>query len=244
MTTREPIPRLDRSSDDPVLKEALASARRDLPGDARMNALAAGFAAKLGASGAGGASGASGTSGTSTATTTATGLGAGAKGVGIVASAIVAASAVWYATRPAPETAPASPPPPAITVTHRATPTPPPVQTSDPIPTVSVEELPTTPPVASPRASASAAVPRESDTALLGRAQKELGANPARALTLLDEHAKTFPRSGFGQEREVLTIDALLRLGRRGEAESRAAQFATAYPKSAHNRRIDALLGR
>ena len=42
---------------------------------------------------------------------------------------------------------------------------------------------------------------------------------------------------------EVIAIDALVRLGRRPEAETRAARFAKAYPGSSHKTRIDALLG-
>jgi hypothetical protein len=84
----------------------------------------------------------------------------------------------------------------------------------------------------------------ESDLALLRRAQGTLGSDPAGALALCGTHARTFPRSPYAQEREVMTIEALIRLGRRSEAESRADAFARAFPKSGHNRRLDSLLGR
>jgi hypothetical protein len=247
MSADDSLPRLDESAEDPVLREALGSARRDVPSDERMKALSLAFGAKLGAAGASGAGGAGGASSPGGATGSGS-VGAGAasalgiKGVGIVAAAIIGASALWYTTRPAPSPPePAKPVPAAIV--ESAVPTKPVPPKSDPVPTLSVEDLPKAPANAAPKPSAQE-TPKESDTALLGRAQKELGKNPANALALLGEHAKTFPRSGFGQEREVMTIDALIRLGRRGEAEARAGQFAKAYPKSAHNRRIDSLLGR
>lgn len=240
--TEENVPRLDESAEDPVLKDAIASARRDVPSDERMRALSVAFAGKLGALGAAGGGGASGAGTSGAGGTTAAGAGA-LKGATIVVSVVIAASAIWYTTRPAPSAEPPkSAPVPALV--ESAKPANVESPKSEAIPTLNVDELPKAPPVATPKASASAEVPKESDTALLGRAQKELGKNPAQALTLLNEHAKTFPRSGFGQEREVMTIDALVRLGRRDEAEARANQFATAYPKSAHNRRIDSLLGR
>jgi hypothetical protein len=45
------------------------------------------------------------------------------------------------------------------------------------------------------------------------------------------------------QERELVVIDALLRLGRRAEAIARAARFHQQFPTSVHGRRIDVLLG-
>jgi hypothetical protein len=79
---------------------------------------------------------------------------------------------------------------------------------------------------------------------LLHRAQDSLESNPAQTLALCAEHARRFPSGAFTQEREVLAIDALLRLGRRSEAQARAERFIKANPASAHKRRIDELLGR
>jgi outer membrane protein assembly factor BamD (BamD/ComL family) len=69
-----------------------------------------------------------------------------------------------------------------------------------------------------------------------------MGANPAEALRALEEHRARFPQGTFAQEREVLAIEALVRLGRRAEAEARAAAFARQFPGSAHRRRIAVLL--
>jgi len=59
----------------------------------------------------------------------------------------------------------------------------------------------------------------------------------------LDEHRARFPDGTFVQEREVLAIEALVRLGRGAEAKARADAFAHAFPTSAHRRRIAVLLG-
>jgi outer membrane protein assembly factor BamD (BamD/ComL family) len=69
-----------------------------------------------------------------------------------------------------------------------------------------------------------------------------LAQNPKEALAKLEEHARRFPNGTLAQEREVMAIDALLRLGRRADAESRAERFKQTYARSGHVRRIDALL--
>jgi outer membrane protein assembly factor BamD (BamD/ComL family) len=86
------------------------------------------------------------------------------------------------------------------------------------------------------------AVP-ETEVELLQRAQEALAGSPARALALTREHASRFPGGAFSQEREVVAIDALLRLGQAAEARARGARFVEAYPGSAYRRRIEALLG-
>ena len=79
---------------------------------------------------------------------------------------------------------------------------------------------------------------------LLREAQHAIDAAPATALARCEEHARHYPRGSLVQEREVLAIDALLRLGRRAEAEQRAARFEGEHPGSAYGRRIATLLGR
>jgi hypothetical protein len=46
----------------------------------------------------------------------------------------------------------------------------------------------------------------------------------------------------MAQEREVLAIDALMRLGKTNDAKARAAKFHATWPDSAHGRRVDALV--
>jgi hypothetical protein len=85
--------------------------------------------------------------------------------------------------------------------------------------------------------------PGETEIALLDRARSEVAARPAEALRVLDEHRAGFPHGTLEQEREVLAIEALVRLGRRSEARARGDAFGRAFPTSAHRRRIAVLLG-
>ena len=79
---------------------------------------------------------------------------------------------------------------------------------------------------------------------MLQRAQSALRVDPAQALAICDEHRRSFPRGLLGQEREVITIGALMRLGRSADAETRARRFAAQHPSSTHLRRIETLLGK
>lgn len=79
--------------------------------------------------------------------------------------------------------------------------------------------------------------------AVLARAQAALASNPGSALALTSDLERNFPNGTLVQEREVVAIDALLRLGRRAEANARAARFHRQFPTSVHGRRIDVLLG-
>jgi hypothetical protein len=83
----------------------------------------------------------------------------------------------------------------------------------------------------------------ETELALVTRARGMVATNPGGALQALDAHRSRFPHGNFEQEREVLAIEALVRLGRRDEARARAGAFAVAFPQSAHRRRIGTLLG-
>jgi Tfp pilus assembly protein PilF len=65
---------------------------------------------------------------------------------------------------------------------------------------------------------------------------------PERALTLANEHASSYPRGTFAQERDMLRIEALTRLGERESAARYARAFRKQYPDSAHLQRLDALL--
>ncbi|HEY4159228.1 MAG TPA: hypothetical protein VGM29_14065, partial [Polyangiaceae bacterium] len=76
------------------------------------------------------------------------------------------------------------------------------------------------------------------EASLLERARRELNANPAAALALTNEHSTRFPNGVLAQEREVIAIAALRKLGRGAEADRRAASFALKYPGSAHARAV------
>ena len=83
----------------------------------------------------------------------------------------------------------------------------------------------------------------DAEIALLGRAHQALSSNPARALSLTEQHRRDYPSGALGQESDVIAIEALVALGRTGEAEAAAARFRARYPSSAHLRRLDRLVG-
>jgi hypothetical protein len=64
------------------------------------------------------------------------------------------------------------------------------------------------------------------------------------ALKLLATHERLYPRGALAQEREVLAIELLLKLGKRQQAHERAARFTRDYPSSAHQPRVRALVER
>lgn len=118
----------------------------------------------------------------------------------------------------------------------------------------------TTPPPASTavaRSSERSARPREaepevapaeaevpSEGALLLRARAALRTDPARALSIAEEHRTAYPEGEMAAEREVLAIEALASLANFDAARARAARFATRYPASPYRGRVDAALAR
>lgn len=66
-----------------------------------------------------------------------------------------------------------------------------------------------------------------------------MASDPKRALALTREHARRFPEGILAQEREVIAIEALKRLGKASEVESRVEQFKKSYPGSVHQRGLD-----
>lgn len=81
-----------------------------------------------------------------------------------------------------------------------------------------------------------AAVPED---ALLEQARRALGSDPRRALSLTREHETTYPGGVLAQEREVIAIEALRRLGRADEAARRLERFERLFPQSAHRRKLE-----
>lgn len=85
----------------------------------------------------------------------------------------------------------------------------------------------------------SRATTASNEAALLDQARSLLPTDPRRALALTQEHAKRFPRSVLAQEREVIAIQALSRMGQTDAAKKRGADFERQYPGSAHQNKID-----
>jgi hypothetical protein len=98
--------------------------------------------------------------------------------------------------------------------------------------------------VQAPVATVTAPEPaRPSELSLIQRAEAARG-RPAEALAVLDTHQRLYPQGNLAQEREVLAIELLLKVGQSAQARSRAAQFQERYPSSAHLPRVRALLAR
>jgi hypothetical protein len=108
--------------------------------------------------------------------------------------------------------------------------------TPEPAPAASAEAPEVTPPPKAHDKPASAAPLSEAE--LLEQARAASKSDPARALARANEHAARFPHGALVQEREVLAIQALRRLGRDAEADRRADAFAKAFPGSAFQRKL------
>lgn len=77
---------------------------------------------------------------------------------------------------------------------------------------------------------------------LLELARTQLAQDPARALEFVQRHLQLHPNGQLSAERELIAVEALLRLGRRPEAEQRAAPRLQQAPLSLYARRLRKLL--
>jgi hypothetical protein len=84
----------------------------------------------------------------------------------------------------------------------------------------------------------------DAELTLLKQAQATLDHDATTALALAEQHAKLYPRGLFAQEREILAIEALLKLRQRSAALARAKDFVARYPDSPHARRVRSLIER
>lgn len=115
-----------------------------------------------------------------------------------------------------------------------------PARVDSPIAAPIAVELPTEP--ARPRPLRPAPADAVAEHALITSARRALEQNPAQSLALAEEHRSTFPNGTLAPEREFVAIRALVKLGRRDDARTRATQFRRRFPDSAYLSRIDALL--
>lgn len=164
--------------------------------------------------------------------------------LGLVGAAlIVAGGGAWLLSAspsspppPAPTPAQTSPKPNAVALGAQPAPSAQPAVEPTPTPTTAaaVESAPVSAKL--PEKPTPPALPSEAE--LLEQARAALKTDPARALQRANEHAARFPRGVLVQEREVLAIQALRRLGRAADADRRAAGFAKAFPGSAFQRQL------
>jgi hypothetical protein len=245
MSSEQDPSRLSELGDgSPELRQLFRSAREDVPSATKLEGLWARLEPLAGP-----------TSGTSPVppaaptppvVTSASSAGAG-KLLAIVAAVGAAGVVAYFLSRPTP-VAPSEPqkPTPAVAPVLTATPAPSTLQV--PAPAVAPESTPsnTVAPapaeargIQSPASSKGASNDASAEAALLERAREAISSDPKRALALTREHARRFPKGILTQEREVIAIDALNRLGKSSEADSRADQFKKTYPGSPHQHGLD-----
>ena len=94
---------------------------------------------------------------------------------------------------------------------------------------------------AKPKKAVVSMATKAADLMLLRQARSALGHNPSRALELTAEHARLYPTSELRQERDVIRIEALVKLGRTGEVRQSADNFSARFPGSAHSSKVKAL---
>ncbi|HEX2673810.1 MAG TPA: hypothetical protein VHM25_23185 [Polyangiaceae bacterium] len=92
-----------------------------------------------------------------------------------------------------------------------------------------------------PLPAPSVQVPSELD--IIKEAGQVLKSDPTRALQLTMDHARLYSSGALAEEREVIAIEALARLGRLSAARARAERFLLFYPRSAHLSRIQQVAG-
>jgi hypothetical protein len=109
-------------------------------------------------------------------------------------------------------------------------------------PRARVAQVAPPPGAATERGPSEASEMAESEASFLRRTRAALVADPAQALRMTEEHASRYPRGVLLQERDVIAIDALVRLGRRDEARARATAFHARYPSSAHASHLAAIV--
>ncbi|MDQ2647705.1 MAG: hypothetical protein M3020_28165 [Myxococcota bacterium] len=222
---RDP-PRFSEADSDagPELRELFRSAALDLPSDARLLALRG----RLPDPPAAPPPGSVGKSGL---------LGSGGRALAIVAAVggLAALLAVIGLQSSAPRTETTTPPmaasAPKLTEPVPQAPVP---SAVEPAP-ASIE--PAAEASAPPASAARVKTPNEA--ALLERARRALSKNPALALELTRRHQAEFPRGVLRQEREVIAIEALSRLGKADQARERGTEFRREFPNSAHGRAVD-----
>lgn len=118
-----------------------------------------------------------------------------------------------------------------------------PPASSTAVPVVAVSSLPEAPravPSSSPSPASSSSVAKDEPTQLRLRERSMLEAAQSalargdfgEALSLVERHAREFPKSELGEEREALRIRALARGGRCDEAKSARTAFVTRFPAS------------
>ena len=262
---REPPRLLDSIADErDRLAAALRAGRDELPSEAALEQLWSRLVPPLGGppdgpAGGDGGSGASAAGLEAAASGAAMGASTAAKmtalkwlGLCTALGAAIGGSA-YYASQPrsatmaaAPASSAVEPTPAAVSEGHsRPASAAPPVESASVAPSAhAASASPPSPELAAARADGAAqggGAPIPSEVELLKQAQAALGADPGRALVLVQQAAQRYPGGALAQEREMIRIQALLGLGRSGQARAAAEAFRARHPSSPHCRRLETL---
>ncbi|MBK8255493.1 MAG: hypothetical protein IPK82_22880 [Polyangiaceae bacterium] len=79
---------------------------------------------------------------------------------------------------------------------------------------------------------------------LLLQVKADVAKDPEKALKLAEKHHRMFGDGALLEEREVLQIEALVRLGRVEEAKAAASRFRAEHPQSGHLARVARLVAK
>lgn len=101
-----------------------------------------------------------------------------------------------------------------------------------------VEKAAAAPAGAEPRAPDSLGA----EARVLLEARRDMAKDPRKALRATEAHDSAFADGALAEEREVLRIEALIRLNKGDQAAVVAAAFRARYPQSSHLARIERLL--
>lgn len=154
---------------------------------------------------------------------------------GFVAGGLLGALVTWSLRPPPVER--------TVTVEKRVeVPVPVTVVVSAPVPPAPSTSLAPVPTVA-PSATVAAPSAAEEEVAIQ-QIHSALGrGDTAAALAAVAAHEKRFPNGQQADAREALAVQALMRAGRRDEAEARASRFKKRFPNSFYQSIVDQALG-
>jgi hypothetical protein len=96
--------------------------------------------------------------------------------------------------------------------------------------------------VAPAEASSASADALAGEAKLLNEAHAAMATDPRKALAIASEHTKRYPRGQLAAERELILVQALIKLGRVREAEARGRALRKSTPSSIYSERLDSIL--
>jgi TolA-binding protein len=95
---------------------------------------------------------------------------------------------------------------------------------------------------APPEASSTPEDALAGEARLLNQAHDVMATDPRKALAIASDHAKRYPHGQLAAERELILVQALVKLGRAREAEARGRALRKSTPNSIYGERLDTIL--